>query len=125
MWDIVKEKIEVGDDQKLVNEALDDFGIRWLQNGSIFEHSVDGVCENGLKATILSQKDICRNRCKAYSSKGNREFTPYIMHHVRSVHTGEAKKTDAIKMKVWWLTEDWNSAINHMKGTEWLASLMS
>lgn len=113
-----------GSDQKLVNEAIDGFDIRWLHNESIFEQSVDGVCENGLKVTVLSQKDICRNRCKVRSGKADREHTPYIMHHMKIGHTGEIKKADAIMFRVWWLAKDWKLVINDKKGTEWLASLM-
>ena len=69
---------------------------------------MDGVCKNGLKVTVLSQKDICRNECKAFSSS-NKEYLPYNLHRSKGKKTGECKKSNAIEMKVWWLAEDWDS----------------
>ena len=85
-----------------MNEALDNFGIRWLQSGGNSEQSVDGVCKNGLKVTVLSQKDVCRNECKAFSSS-DKEHLPYILHRSKGKKTGESKKSNAIEMKVWWV----------------------
>ena len=126
LWNVVRNKVEdgKGSDQELVNEAIDNFGITWLQSGG---NSVDGVCKNGLRVTVLSEKDICRKKCKAYPSEGNREQTPYILHKLRGRKNGKDKKINAIKMKVWWLAENWDLAISdeRLKGTEWLASLMT
>ena len=63
------------------------------------------MCKNGLKVTVLSQKDICRNECKAFSSS-NKEHLPYILHRSKGKITGESKKRNAIEMKVWWF---WDS----------------
>ena len=122
LWNVTRNEVKngEGDDQKLVNKAINNFGITWLQSG---ENSVDGVCKNGLRVTVLSEKDICRKKC---SSEGNREQTPYILHKL-SRKNGKDKKINAIEMKVWWLTENWDSAISDekLRGTEWLASLMT
>lgn len=126
LWDVVRKEMD-RNDQRVVNGALDRFGIRWLKPKGHSGRSVDGVCKNGLKVTALSQAEVCRNKCTAYSSERSRTKIPYIIHRYvkNSGKRDEGKRNNAAQMNVWWLAKDWNSAArdDRLKGTEWLASL--
>lgn len=128
LWDITRKSRDKRD-QRFMNNALDQLGIRWLQNGSIYNRSMDGECPNGLRVTVLSLKDICRHNCKQYKIGGDKEHLPYIWHYLK-IQTAKAKREGSIQMKTWWLRDGWNSTTQEtegkrkfLKGTEWLASL--
>jgi hypothetical protein len=110
-------------DQGFVNLALYGFGVKWPRL-DIENRSIDGVCRNGLKVTVLSLTDICRQKCKDFSMGDSRESIPYVWHS-SGKHSGEGKKAAASKVGTWYLKEEWDLVgnTNSPKGLEWLKSV--
>lgn len=113
-------------DQGFVNIALYQFGMNW-HGLDIGNHSIDGHCQNGLKVTVLSLNEVCRQTCTTFSIEGNRNHIPYVWHN-SGKHSGEGKKAAANRVGTWYLRDGWDSTAAHgrtdsLKDIDWLKSL--
>lgn len=123
LWYIMSQlTLYKSDDQMKMNYALDRCNITWRQEeGGVATH---GVCSNGLKVTILSNRVICRH-CSS-----NKATNYYVWHRLASKGQMDRKTAVAKLGKAWFLRDGWN-ATNHMTigrkltGINWLRSITS
>lgn len=113
-------------DQSFVNIALYHFGMNW-HGVDIGNHSIDGDGRNGLKVTVLSLRQVCRQTCTNFSIGGSGNHVPYVWHN-SGEHSGEGKKAAANRVGTWYLRDGWDSSVargraDSLKGIDWLKSL--
>ncbi len=113
------------DDQTLLNNALAECKISWSSKGrTIRNDSMDGVCNNGLKVTVLPYSNICRTSCDKILKGDERTRQKLYVWHQLTRKSGKKKLKAAASANIWFL--HWNKTgnpPNSLKGTEWLASL--
>lgn len=124
---IATERRKTVDDQKMLNYALKECGIKWQVNGkSIKTQPIDGQCHNGPRVTLLPHTDICR-RCGNNSVSGG-SGRVYVWHQLTK-KSGSAKIRVAKEGNVWFLKSNWMARSKQttppgiLKGIEWLVSL--
>ena len=83
--------------------------------------SIEGVCANGLKVTLLPQSKVCRSTCN-FAHKSS-----YTVWHKNGAKDGNSKKNGASAGHLWFLAKYWEEICidGNMKGTEWLKCISS
>lgn len=106
-------------DQGKMNYGLQAMGVEWSMPSrklSSLSQSVQGVCHNGLRVSLLPYNIACRaGSCtrKALSSG------LYIWHK-GGARVGMRKKEGAEQGGVWFLRSDWSVGCDYKTGKDWI-----
>ncbi len=79
---------------------------------------VDGVCENGLRVSLLPYCFSCRgSNCQRSLRK------VYYVWHKGGSRDGTSKRRSAEAGKMWFLRSDWQTCCTAQLGYNWLSSI--
>ena len=116
------------DDQKRLNYGLKLLDVQWKHFDRVRVHGIDslissieGVCANGLKITLLPQSQVCRIACNSAHKSS------YTVWHHREEKNRNSKKNGASSADLWFLAKHWEEICTdgNMKQTEWLKCISS
>lgn len=107
------------DDQEKLNCGLKALDIHWFNNDSNYQHAtVNGVCSNSLRVSILPYDNICRQlKCLAESRER------YYIWHKGGQRSRREKLVSAREGQTWFLKYQWDKVNSTHVGTKWLESI--
>ena len=110
---------DVMDDQGKLNCGLKALDIRWTNNDSNYQNTtVQGLCRNGLKISILQYDYICRQTTCDPDKRGL-----YYIWHKGGHRSRKEKFEGAVVGRTWFLASQWKFVFNNLRGVEWLESI--
>lgn len=116
-----KSKAPGFDDQIVLNYAIYNMKIEWKLLPKGMDSRAQGVTSDpsSLKATILSERLICRHNCKK-----NLKSSYYVWHPFVSENTGKSKSARMSEDNLWILNDNWNTTLkNTITAKKWLLSI--
>lgn len=122
LWNAVHHGRRGDREQKLLNHALQNLGVRW--NGTLNDTA---PCDmqtawrsyEPVASIVFPQNVFCRRCCTAEHS------SEYYLVHLNCPHQDLSRKAEQLKaMNSWFLLDDWKDSVNSMlEGDSWLMSI--